>query len=310
MNISKCTVLLLGALLGAAFASRAAADVFGTGATQFTMDFVDVADTGNPADTVVIGNPVGSVNYIYRIARYEVTEQMIDVANTLGGLNISKDTRGPNMPATSVSWNEAARFINWLNTSTNHLPAYKFVSGAFAVWQPGDPGYNPANPFRNKQAQYFLPDLDEWHKAAYYNPSSGGYFPYPASNVAPTPVAGGTAPNSAVYIAAGPAVVNSAGSLSSYGAMAMAGNVWEWQEDEILPGTRLVRGGGWVQMSFVGTGVSSSEATLISGVGVNNLGIRVASHIIAVGVPEPGALGLGAMACFGLLGLRRKRRGI
>lgn len=39
---------------------------------------------------------------------------MIDKANTLGGLGITKDTRGPDKPATDVSWNEVARFINFL----------------------------------------------------------------------------------------------------------------------------------------------------------------------------------------------------
>ena len=52
---------------------------------------------------------------------------MIDKANTLGGLGITKDTRGANQPATSVSWNEAARFVNWLDTSQGFTPAYKFA---------------------------------------------------------------------------------------------------------------------------------------------------------------------------------------
>ena len=42
----------------------------------------------------------------------------------------------PAMPATGISWNEAARFVNWLNVSQGHPVAYKFHS------QPGDPGYH------------------------------------------------------------------------------------------------------------------------------------------------------------------------
>ena len=61
---------------------------------------------------------------------------MVDKANTLGGLGIAKDTRGADKPATSVSWNEAARFINSLNTSAGSTPAYKFAL------QPGDIGYS------------------------------------------------------------------------------------------------------------------------------------------------------------------------
>jgi sulfatase modifying factor 1 len=46
------------------------------------------------------------------------------------GLEITKDTRGPNKPATNISWKEAARFVNWLNTSTGGFAAYKFNHGA------------------------------------------------------------------------------------------------------------------------------------------------------------------------------------
>ena len=53
--------------------------------------------------------------YTYRIGKFEISEQMIDKANALGGLGITKDTRGPDFPATSVTWYEAARFVNWLN---------------------------------------------------------------------------------------------------------------------------------------------------------------------------------------------------
>jgi formylglycine-generating enzyme required for sulfatase activity len=41
---------------------------------------------------------------------------------------------GANRPATGVSWNEAARYVNWLNTSNGLAPAYKFAT------QPGEVG--------------------------------------------------------------------------------------------------------------------------------------------------------------------------
>ena len=81
---------------------------------------------------------------------------------------------------------------------------------------------NAANPFRNSQAQYFLPNVDEWYKAAYYDPTSGVYFDYPTgSDSAPTAVASGTAAGTAVYDAqVGPADITLAGGLSPYGTMA------------------------------------------------------------------------------------------
>ena len=68
--------------------------------------------------------------YDYSISTYEVSEAMIDAYNTANpSILITKDTRGADKPATSVSWNEAARFVNWLNTSQGYQAAYKFTTG-------------------------------------------------------------------------------------------------------------------------------------------------------------------------------------
>ena len=126
---------------------------------------------------------------------------MITKANALGGLGITKDTRGSDKPATGISWFEAARFVNWLNTSKGAAPAYKFdAAGNFQLWSEMDAGYNPANRFRNTQAAYFLPSADEWYKAAFYDPTNGSYWNYPTgSNSPPTPVPSSTSPGTAVY---------------------------------------------------------------------------------------------------------------
>jgi hypothetical protein len=168
------------------------------------------------------------------------------------------------MPATGVSWNEAARFVNWLNTSTGNKPAYQFAvqpgevgydpNSDIEPWSVGDAGYNPANWFRNSQARYVLPSYNEWYKAAFYDPSTGTYFDYPTgSNAAPMPVAGGTTAGSAVYNRQqGPADITNAGGLSPYGTMAQGGNVYEWEEttfwrrvDDDPTTIRGARGGYW-----------------------------------------------------------------
>lgn len=110
------------------------------------------------------------------------------------------------MPATGISWNEAARFVNWLNTSQGYPEAHKFntqpgdveydANANVDLWEAADAGFDPANPFRNSLAQYFLPSVDEWYKAAYYdadaNTAAGGYWDFPTgSDLAPTPVASG-----------------------------------------------------------------------------------------------------------------------
>jgi len=111
---------------------------------------------------------------------------MITKANAAGGLGITLQDmssfggNGADRPATGISWYEAARFVNWLNTDSGSTPAYKFDGGGnFQLWQSGDAGYNPDNLYRNSQARYFLPSTDEWYKAAYYNADTGTYGDYP-----------------------------------------------------------------------------------------------------------------------------------
>ena len=88
------------------------------------------------------------------------------------------------MPATGVSWNEAARFVNWLNTSQGYQAAYNFttsgVNDNIALWSPAEAWQQGGeNLFRHKDAHYWLPSMDEWYKAAYYDPENETYGKYP-----------------------------------------------------------------------------------------------------------------------------------
>ena len=49
------------------FAFTAHADTFGSGSTVFDIEFVDIGNPGNPDDTKGNPNPVGKVDYVYRI---------------------------------------------------------------------------------------------------------------------------------------------------------------------------------------------------------------------------------------------------
>ena len=157
---------------------------FGSGLNAFDMEFVAIGSSGNPNDTT--GSPVlaGSVSYEYQIAKFEVSELMITKFNASQALQITKNTRGPNKPATGISWNEAARFTNWLNTSTGGSAAYKFntsgVNDNITPWTAADVlDYDPGNPYRSLRANYALPTLDEWYKAAYFNPLTNAYSNFP-----------------------------------------------------------------------------------------------------------------------------------
>ena len=255
----------LASLLALPFSQPADAGViaFGSDSNTFNMEFVAIGDAGNADDTTGAPNLAGSVAYAYNMGKYEVSEDMISKYNLNYGnansLVITKDTRGVDKSATNVSWNEAARFTNWLNTSTGGSAAYNFttsgVNDNIALWGSGDAGYDALNPYRNSLATYVLPSMDEWYKAAYYNPTTSTYFDYAnGSNTAPTAVASGTADNTAVYsrpFGQGPADVNLAGGLSPYGIMGLGGNVREWEEtafdmnNSSGSSVRGIRGGNW-----------------------------------------------------------------
>ena len=289
---------------------------FGTDTNQFSMEFVTIGNPGNAADTTGDPNPVGAVAYTYQIGKYEVSRDMILKATSAGGLGItladmtSRGGNGANRPATGVSWNEAARFVNWLNTSKGYQAAYNFTtSGAndnITLWGAGQ--YSGSNPFRHKDAIYVLPTVDEWYKAAYGKADGTGWYDFPnGSDTAPTAVASGTANNRAVYgqnTSTGPADITNAGGLSPYGTMAQGGNVWELSEtaydrsNDSASENREQRGASWsstsdgLKASLRGSAGSTNELI--------NSGFRVAS------VPEPGSASLVILGLAAVLARRRR----
>jgi len=307
MKTTHRFAILLAALASISFSGRAWSDTFGSGANTFDIEFVSIGNPGNLPDTTGSPNPAGTVLETYRIGKFEISEQMIDKANAEGGLGITKDTRGADKPATSVTWFEAARFVNWLNTSTGGTPAYKFDgSGNFQLWDAGDAGFNPVNRYRNSLARYFLPSVHEWYKAAYYDPTSGVYYDYPiGSSTAPTPVASGTAADTAVYnqtFEQGPADITLAGGLSPYGTMGQGGNVYEWEETDFdlvndsSSSFRAFRGGDWGD-NFVRLLSSSRGSSALTDIVI---GFRVAS------IPEPSTTCLVALGMVAVLWWRRR----
>ncbi|MFM8253022.1 MAG: formylglycine-generating enzyme family protein [Planctomycetota bacterium] len=314
------------AAAGMVSAVQAAVVSFGSGGNTFNMEFVTIGNPGNVADTTGSPNPAGAVGYTYDIGKFEVSEDMITKYNanfgTANSLAITKDSRGTNKPATSVSWNEAARFVNWLNTSTGGTAAYKFADGSgvndnIALWDASDTlDYDASNRYRSKRAKYWLPSYNEWYKAAYYKGGSlnAGYWDYATgSDTAPTAVASGTGTggngnNEAVYDGpSGPADVDQAGGLSPYGVMGLGGNAFEWEESSVNlanssgSSNRGVRGGCWLNDAFF---LNSSYRIDYLGPSFegDNFGFRVAS----LSVPEPSMMVIGTLFVLG--GLVAKRR--
>ena len=310
------TLLALGCCC--ASATHAATVAFGSGANMFDIEFLTIGNPGNPGDTTGKPNPAGSVGYDYGIGKFEISGQMIDKANSEGELGIEHSfiPHGPDAAANFVSWYEAARFVNWLNTNTGHHSAYKFAvqpgqigysaTAPNELWTITDAGYDPTNLFRNSLARYFLPSVHEWYKAAYYDPISGVYYDYPTgSDSAPDGIDFVGDPNfEAVFkefystsSPPGPYDITNVGLLSPYGTAGQGGNVQEWTETEYdltnddtsAYSFRFAPGGDFANSAELLT--PSGWYSLFATDRFDNVGFRVASKI-----PEPRSYILVAMA--------------
>ncbi len=307
---------------------------FGTGENQFSMTFVTIGDAGNPPDTSGTPRIAGGVRYPYAIGKFEVSREIITTANSAAGLGITLEDMSwaeggtrPQLPAT-LTWNEAARFVNWLNQSQGYPMAYKFATQPgdprysanenLQLWTSADVGYDSFNRFRNTQARYVLPSIDEWYKAAFYDPEAGqgagAYWDYPTgSNRTPTPVRRGTDAGTAVYLQneqIGPADVEDAGGLSPYGVMGMGGNVWDMLEtdesdnngiNDNPEGLRATRGGMW----------STRRESDLSKQAAGKIGPRWESPELGfrvVSIPEPSLDGVFFSVTLSIVGMWLVRR--
>jgi len=259
------------------------------------LTFVTIGDEGNAADTTGYGD----VSYAYDISKFEITEGQISAYNAdpiNSTRQIAVGGSGTDKPALSISWNEAARYVNWLNINDGAQPAYNFttsgVNDNITLWSSVEAWQTDGeNLFRHKDAKYFLPSEDEWYKAAYYKSGStnAGYWLYPTgSDTAPTPVASGTTVGTAVYDGqSAPADVDQAGGLSPYGTMGQGGNANEWNEttadgnNDLATGSRTQRGGIWVNNS------SSLQSTTRSTKSPAFEGGGTSFRIAKVSVPAP-----------------------
>ncbi|MBK7951687.1 MAG: SUMF1/EgtB/PvdO family nonheme iron enzyme [Deltaproteobacteria bacterium] len=152
---------------------------------------------------------------------------------------------------------------------------------------------------RNAGARHSLPTEDEWYKAAYFDPVTGGYFDSPAGSANPILcIASNVFPDSAncENVRTFPINVGSyTASPSPYGTFDQGGNVAEWTES-IAGANRRVRGGSYTSpaasLEAAGSGTAADPFAE-----THDVGIRI--------VPEPGSalgLALGAGLLFALRG--------
>jgi formylglycine-generating enzyme required for sulfatase activity len=303
------------------------AESFGTGANQFRIDFVNITSDASSANgTVISSAPEGNSAYKtfvdpgqpYRMGTREISNTQWFKFVAQVGVPVTGSPAGayddepyyddPDLPTNCVSWYEAAQFVNWLNTSTGHHPAYNFVGEqgtgnyTFALWST-DEAAGGTNLFRHKDAFYFLPTEHEWVKAAYWNGSNIQFF---ATKQGEQVYVGDGTNGGWNYYDGGPiptqglwAVGSSSEELN--GTHDMMGNALEMTEEPYYSTgytptiDRALRGG--------------TNATNITSVYRDNLdpdtvgyshGFRVASAI-----PEPASLSL--LSLGGVVLLKRKR---
>ena len=300
------------------------ADIFGTGDNQFTIDFVLISGDASSANGTNISDSSSykhrrsfvDPDHDFRMGIYEITNGQWDkFTNIFGnptgspssGYDGSSYYLGANLPFTGISWFQAAQFVNWLNTSTGHTPAYKFTGTqgtsdyAFEPWDVADKGYDDNNPFRNINAYYFLPTEHEWVKAAYWCGSSLQTFATPDDSVPES----GVDSNYSNQVDWGKPWDVGSGSKELNGTFDMMGNVAEWMEDpyykeEFLPySERVVRGGFFSRGTMNGYPpaiTSSHRSSYYPYTQPGRHGFRVAS------TPEPATL---LLFVLGLLFLNR-----
>ena len=297
-----CSLLLISSL-------RADTDAFGR---RFRIEFVTIGAPGNLdwIENRPLTQLMGGVDYVYRLGKYEISRGQVERANELGGLGITLWSEGlaatfsERKPATGISRNEAARFVNYLNEAAGFPLAYKFAHQPgdpdysphdnLELWQPGDPGYNPENPFRNSLTRYVIPDQHEWYKGLHYNPTAldnryGGY-EYLA--------------NDAGWILgkSEPGDVTEAASESWFGTIGQFGNAQEivetaWDRTNDDPSEPVLAfGPDYTDSRWEPPSLSFPTAAARTG------GFRVAS------IPEPSTLTLSILPLLFALHLRRRRK--
>ena len=226
----------------------------------------------------------------------------------------------PNHPITYVSFGDAARFANWLQNGqpsgdegvgTTETGAYT-LNGAIAYDTLGDVN-------RNFAAKWFIPNENEWYKAAYYDPRTGHYWKYATgADTLPMSALPGSTPNTAnVFDGEGYAVTpHSTGlsntqnyltdvgaytsSASPYGTFDQSGGVVQWSESFQSYRFRLLKGASWMNGSGFG-GAFFGGFGAYSPFEDKSIGFRVAAA-----VPEPSSGVLAILAYGATVWFRRR----
>lgn len=310
------------------------------------IEFVTVGAVGNQPwggplpfftdDPYAIGR--GRVDYEYRIGRMEVTSgqwaEFFAAANAFpvgqriphvqpplvwGGNDPALALR----PAGGISWRTAAIYCNWLHNNKGTDRA-SFMSGAYDVSTFGSDAFGFTDqPTHSPEARFWVPTMDEWMKAAHYDPNKngpgqGGWWEwgYTSDELLAWGPPGGTLngfpssynagwqqpqfPGNPFHIPLGayPTV------QSPWGLLDTAGATTEWTE-EVLGNRqgRLFDGSNWNDSSSV---VLQDHIAVFGGdippLSTYDLGFRIAAR----SVPSPSCVPIAFMVLSAVLARRRR----
>jgi formylglycine-generating enzyme required for sulfatase activity len=309
--------LLLVALAGALIGPGAVTTAFG-----ISIETVPVGDAGNVPDST----SYGTVDYEYRIGKYEVTNaQYVEFLNAVGSsvatryglyddgssyneINISpyydthygitkngetyelKSADYADKPVNFVSFYTAARFTNWL---TNGATTGADTENGLYVFS--DATTLVSTPDHASVSGWAVASENEWYKAAYYKGGStnAGYWLYPNQSDS-------ISKSDANYddYTGEASNIRKVGSYSlvtgAYGTLDQGGNLFEWLDAAWGDTEFVVRGGSFYNENarfLVSSGRGHGLPTIVG----NDTGFRV----VLLSVPEPGtvagATGLAAL---------------
>ncbi len=334
-------IVTLALALGISAGARARP---GAGAPpSYGHDFVTITHAGNRAalpkerfySFLGAFPDLGQVNYEYRISRTETTvRQWLDFTNVAWsfaqaqGFNTRGDSRflgryvyaqntNPSQPpnyaiagpdpsgrhadnvATSMSLRFSAWYCNWLH---NGRPATGATLETFTTG-----AYDVATLTRQEGARYWLPSLNEWTKAVYYDPNrygpgDEGCWQY--SGTSATPLVGGPPGAVGAQTSAGgwympgthglpPDVGSYPQTVSPWGLLDTSGGEREWTDSmgwEPIPGRWLIRGANY--STAISPFDQIDHTSSLGALDGSDHGLRIASL-----VPTPGSGVLIVVAC-------------